>query len=131
MKNKNFYTFTLLGFILLGVSMLSLKNKSDSGELTQKDQEKVKAILDKSCMECHNTFSDNEKAIEKLDFKAMNDLSKVKKIRAFKGIVESIEEDEMPPKRFLKRYPEKALTHEEEEVLKKWSEAEIQKILNN
>lgn len=130
MKKGKLFTIITVGLMLHNLSLLSLTSKTEQEELTQKEQEKVSAIIDNSCIGCHNTLSKNDKAKRKLDFKTMDDLSEVKKISTLKEIVEAVEGDEMPPKKFLNRYPDKALTQEEKTMLKTWSESEIKNIIN-
>ena len=86
--------------------------------------ENVKAIIDKSCFGCHNTDSRNEDAKEELDFKMLGDLSLVKKIGALNHIGEVVEENKMPPKKFLERYPDRKLSDEETKILTDWVKKE-------
>ncbi len=92
------------------------------GELTM--PENIKAIVDKSCFGCHNTDSKNEDAKEDLDFKTFDSLSKVKKIGTLKHIAEVLEKGEMPPKKFLERFPDRKLSDEEAKLLTDWVKKE-------
>ncbi|MBW6536199.1 MAG: heme-binding domain-containing protein [Mariniphaga sp.] len=91
--------------------------------------EQVKSIIDQSCFQCHNADSQNEKAREALDFKAIDELGKVKKITTLKEIAEVIEKGEMPPKKFLEKFPEKKLTEEQTKIMADWSKKEIDTLL--
>jgi mono/diheme cytochrome c family protein len=93
--------------------------------------EQVKSIIDQSCFQCHNADSENEKAREALDFKTIGELGKVKKITTLKEIAEMVEKGEMPPKKFLEKFPEKKLTEEQAKILADWSKKEIDALLKN
>lgn len=89
----------------------------------------VKAVIEKSCFGCHNTNSRNEDAKEELDFKKLDGLSIMKQIGAYSKIGETIEKGEMPPKKFLEKYPEKKLTDEEKKLLLSWSKKEAEELV--
>lgn len=93
--------------------------------------EQVKSIVDQSCFQCHNADSENEKAREALDFKTIDKLGRVKKITTLKEISEVVEKGEMPPKKFLEKFPEKKLTEEQAKILADWSKKEIDALLKN
>ena len=127
MKKLKLFTGIFLT-ILFSSSILMAEDKTPvKGELTM--PENVKAIVDKSCFGCHNTDSRNEDAKEDLDFKTFDSLSKIKKIGALKHIGEVVEKGEMPPKRFLERFPEKELTEEEAKVLTEWVKKEASALI--
>jgi len=93
--------------------------------------ENVQAIINKSCWGCHNTNSKNDDAKEDLDFKKLDDLSLMKKISAYKHIGETVEGNDMPPKRFLEKYPDKKLTAEEKQVLIAWAKKEAETLVKS
>lgn len=93
--------------------------------------EHIKATIDKSCFGCHNSDSKNEDGKEALDFKKFNQLSLIKKVSAYKKMGDVIEENEMPPKKFLDRYPDKALSEEEKKALMAWSKKEAEALVKS
>lgn len=93
--------------------------------------ENVEAIIKKSCFGCHNTNSKNDDAKEELDFKKLGDLSLMKKISAYKHIGETVEDNDMPPKKFLEKYPDKKLTAEEKQVLIAWAKKEAETLVKS
>lgn len=130
MKKIMFPAFVFATFIF-GAFILNTSFK-DAPEISEKElPEQVKSIIDQSCFQCHNADSQNEKAREALDFKSLDGLSKVKKITALKEIAEVVEKGEMPPKKFLERYPDKNLTEEQTKILSDWSKKEIDALLKN
>jgi uncharacterized membrane protein len=89
----------------------------------------VKAIIDKSCFGCHNTDSKNDKAKEKLDLKTIDTLDKSKMIHALKEIAEVVDENEMPPAKFLEKFPDKKLTDAEKKTLMDWANNEAKSLM--
>jgi len=129
MKNLNLITSLFL-VLLLSSSISFADEKPDEKKITLKMPEDVRAVVDNSCFGCHNTDSRNEDAREHLDFKTMHQLSDIKKLGAFKEIREVIEENEMPPKKFLERRPEKELTEEQKKILIDWVKKESVALMN-
>ena len=113
----------LLTLFVFSAIVTSAGNNTANDENT-KLPEKVQVVVDKSCFGCHNTGSKNDDAKEKLDFKKLDGLSLIKKVSAYKNIEEALEENEMPPKKFLERRPEKKLTDAEKKILMDWAKAE-------
>jgi uncharacterized membrane protein len=81
----------------------------------------VKEIIDNKCYGCHNSESKNKKGAKKLSFDKLSDLKKIKQVAAMDEIHEVVAEEKMPPAKFLKKYPNKALTDEEFDILTKWA----------
>ncbi len=82
----------------------------------------IQRIFDKSCFGCHNSESTSDKAKKKLLLDQFTELSKVKLIGKLGEIVETVENNEMPPEKFLSKYPDKALTDDEVKRLKEWAD---------
>lgn len=83
----------------------------------------VQQIIDNSCYGCHNSDSKNKKGKMKLKFDKLGDLKTHKLVGKLAKISEDIKEDEMPPKKFLKNYPESELTAEQKELFINWAES--------
>ncbi|MFC0877251.1 heme-binding domain-containing protein [Saccharicrinis sp. FJH2] len=129
MRNiRNFSIPVLLiavfGFMLMGSNMPENEDKKSDMP------ENIKAIVDKSCMGCHNSDSRSEKAKAKLNFTTFVELEDVKKIKTLRDIVEVLDEKKMPPEKFLKMHPDKGLTEKEELELKEWAQKEAKAVLN-
>jgi len=114
-------------FILISMVAFSAENPSETK--TAKMPDDVKAIIDKSCFGCHNTDSKNDKAKEKLDLKTLDSLTKNKMIASLKDISETIEENEMPPAKFLEKNPDKKLTDAEKKILMDWANSEAKALM--
>ena len=89
----------------------------------------VKAVIDNKCFGCHNSDSKNDKAKEDLNFSTFNQLSKIQQISAYKRIHDTVEADEMPPQKFLKRYPHKTLSESEKLLLTQWAKKEAEALV--
>lgn len=114
-------------FILISMVAFSAKNPSETKTVKMPDD--VKGIIEKSCFGCHNTDSKNDKAKEKLDLKTIDSLDKSKMIHALKEIAEVVEENDMPPAKFLEKYPDKKLTDSEKKILMDWANNEAKSLM--
>lgn len=90
---------------------------------------KVKPIIDAKCLGCHSADSKNEKAKEKLIWANLSTMDKKAAAAALDEVVEVIEKNEMPPAKFLERYPDKKLTEKEAKSLRKWADKSAGKLL--
>ena len=89
----------------------------------------VNQVIQNKCYDCHHTGSESMKAKMKLKFDKLNTLSKRKLVSKLDGIAESVQKKDMPPKKFLKNYPEQALTDAEAKILIDWANASIDNIM--
>jgi uncharacterized membrane protein len=89
----------------------------------------VKEVLKTSCYDCHSSSSSNNKAPLALNFDKWNDYKASKKISKLDAICEVTRENKMPPEKYLKGNPEKALSDDQKELLCKWSEEESAKLM--
>ncbi|MFO7615245.1 MAG: heme-binding domain-containing protein, partial [Bacteroidales bacterium] len=89
----------------------------------------VAKLLEHSCYDCHINSSKNAKAKTKLNFSKWNDLSNARKIARLDDICKTLNEGEMPPSRYLSKNPDRALDKAQKELLCKWTEEEIDKIM--
>lgn len=113
--------------ILFFVSLVAFGINKPTKSATMPDA--VKEVIENSCFGCHNTESKNEDGKEALDFKKLESLSKIKLIHAYKEIGEVVEENKMPPKKFLQRFPEKALSEDDKKLLINWSEEQAKALV--
>jgi hypothetical protein len=127
MLNKKILPITLAFFLVTGLVAYSAEKPSETKEVAMPDN--VKTIIENSCFGCHNTDSKNDKAKEALDLKTMGELSKSKMIHALREINEVVEENEMPPEKFLAKYPDKKLSEEDKKVLMEWAKSEAKALM--
>jgi mono/diheme cytochrome c family protein len=81
----------------------------------------VKAVVDQKCYGCHNVESKNEKGKAKLDWDALVQAKKSKRLATMDKISEVLEKGEMPPQKFLEMKPEAKLSESDLATLKEWS----------
>lgn len=98
-----------------------LSDENSSDKQTIEIPENVQEILDNSCFGCHNSESKNDKGKKKLKFDKFNDYKTHKAIGKLLDISEVLAENEMPPEKILKKYPNMTLTEEQKEVLSSWA----------
>jgi uncharacterized membrane protein len=127
MRNKRFFSFAIAVFLFSSFLVSATEFQTEAKTVKMPDD--VKAIIEKSCFGCHNTDSKNDKAKEKLDLKTLDSLTKNKMIATLKDISETIEENEMPPAKFLEKNPDKKLTDAEKKILMDWANSEAKALM--
>jgi len=128
MKKLNYSVLVLLPVIGFAFVLFSSFSEfgNDSNLLAPPEEkfvipEGINSIIDNKCFGCHNSESTNDKAKEKLLFDKLPELSKAKLVSKLDGISEVVGKNEMPPEKFLAKYPDKALTKEESKQLEDWA----------
>jgi uncharacterized membrane protein len=127
MSKKSFYPIVLV--VLMFVSFASSATNNPAETKAVKMPDDVKAIIDKSCFGCHNSESQNEKGKEKLNLSTFDTLTKNKMIASYKHIAEVVEENEMPPAKFIEKNPGKKLTDAEKKILMDWANKEAKVLM--
>ena len=118
---KLLFTTLVTGLAFILFASLGTNNNQKNHKIP-KD---VMKVLDKSCYGCHNSESRNEDAREELSFDKWDKLTPIKKLSKLKEIKETVVEEEMPPQRFLKKYPDKKLSEKETQILMDWVKKEM------
>lgn len=95
-------------------------NREPQGEIP----EEVISILQSSCFDCHTSGSRNKDAREALNFETWDDLRATKKIGSLGKINEMVEENKMPPAKYLEYNPEKKLTEAQKKLILDWATEE-------
>ena len=88
----------------------------------------VKAIIDNKCYGCHSNGSKGAKARMKLNWDSLNLLTRAQKANKMDDVVEVLSEDEMPPKKFLEKEPDKKLTIEEKKLMEDWADRQLNRL---
>lgn len=129
MKTNRSKLFVIVPVVTIAFIMLTafgLYDSNSTGNIPAEETivipEDVQGILDNSCFGCHNAESTSDKAKKKLMLDELTSLSKAKLVGKLADIAETVEENEMPPKKFLDNYPDKALTDDEAKRLKEWAD---------
>jgi len=112
----------IIGLLFLqGKSVTSSESATITDAMHAELPANVKAVVDQKCYGCHNANSKNEKGKAKLDWDAVDQMKKSKRMAAMGKIAEVLEKGEMPPKKFLENKPEAALSEAELATLVEWS----------
>jgi hypothetical protein len=91
--------------------------------------ENVEKILQTSCFDCHSEASSNSKAKLKMNLSKWNELSDSKKVGKMEKINEVIKAGDMPPGKYLEKYPDHALTPEQKSIIDTWITEESKKLM--
>ena len=122
---SGFATFLLMSFVLINTT------KQEPEKIKAEMPANVKTVIENKCFGCHNTDSRNDKAKEKLDFKSFHELKTFKKIGSLRDMQEVLEKGEMPPEKFLERFPDRKLSEEESEIISTWVKEEANNLINS
>ena len=122
-------TFVLAAFIQMKMNDSSLEFYAEEQQEEYKFPKKVKAVIDKSCYGCHSAKGKSDDAKEALRWDKMSEYDKGKLVSVLEGIIEVVEEEEMPPKKLVAKKPEIKPTEKEYATIVKWAEKEVDKLL--
>ena len=128
---------TLLTFGLLLTAGFSVFNVENKDQLNQAKgividiPDDVQSVINKSCFNCHNSDSRNQKGKLnlKFDYFEAGEYSAGKLVSKLNKIIESIDEGSMPPKKFKEKYPDKMMNDDEAKLLRAWAEKNMQKLI--
>jgi hypothetical protein len=116
-----------LGFTVPADSEASQSKNDEELQLGFPDD--VMTVMERSCFGCHTAESSNTKGKLKLNFSKWEDMKTSKKIGKLDEICEEVKEGEMPPEKFLEKYPDKKLTEEEVGIICAWVDKEAEKLI--
>lgn len=120
------------GFFFLNFTSPSINNEGDKDKVnTIEIPENVQAVIDNSCYGCHNSDSKNLKSKNKLNFDKLEYLKTYKAVGKLSDVAEITMEGEMPPEKFLKKYPDHALTDDGKKALVDWANSTAKKLAGN
>lgn len=105
-------------------SMLSKEGETD---LSVPDE--IQAILDNSCLPCHGPDG-KFKAKLKFNWENLFEMDKSGQISKLSKIVDEVSENKMPPPKFVKKNPDKALSDEQQSALTSWAESQAEKLVS-
>jgi hypothetical protein len=91
--------------------------------------EEIGAILTSSCYDCHSTGSRSEDALKAVQFDLWDDYRVTKKIGILGKMGEVIEEEKMPPKKYLDNKPDRKLTEAQKKQVLDWTKKESERLM--
>ncbi len=106
---------------------ISTKEKINNNLQKATVPENVKAIFDKSCIACHSNAGNMAKMHVNFDKIYTNSYSPKTMSKKLKNINRVITRDIMPSKRYLKKFPDKALTDKDKKLVSDWINSELKK----
>ncbi len=110
--------FFVLGFTLISIfTGASISTPVDNAVVIP---DSIQQIFEKSCIECHNSNSNNKRSRKKLEFDRLINLKTYQIVGKMVDVAEVIVRNDMPPRRYVKKNPEKALTYKDRQLLVKW-----------
>jgi hypothetical protein len=127
--NKFFGYFAAGSLILSAIMAFTTDIKKNEVPVISNDNyaidipEDVNAVLQDYCFGCHNSESKNEKGRDKLSIDKLGEMPKGKLAAKLNKLAKEIEEGEMPPKKFLEKYPEKEPAKKDKKTVVKWAKA--------
>lgn len=89
----------------------------------------VAKIFSTSCYSCHTTEAKSKFAVRALDFENWDEYNDAKKVGLLNNIEGVVSKGKMPPSRFLKKNPEKALSEEDIEKILDWTKKETETLM--
>jgi hypothetical protein len=119
----------VLCIILIHTMMPKGNSSSFTAEPKDDFPKKVSGILSNSCYDCHTTGAKAQKAVDALDFKKWEAYKLTKKISLLTKTCEVVEKGEMPPEKYLKNYPDKALSESDIKTICNWTKKESEKLI--
>ena len=84
-------------------------------------------VIDNSCYGCHSSDGNSTKGKMKLNFDKMQNMSTGKFVSKMSKIVKVLDKGKMPPKKYVAKHPEEALSDEQISALKTWASQSIKK----
>ena len=132
--NKFIAFFAFGSFAILAIMAFTRADKQTNTRVTAgadlaiEIPEEVDAVLQNYCFGCHNTESRNEKGRDKLSIDMLGDLPTGKLAAKLNKMVEELEEEEMPPKQFLEKFPDKNPSKEDRKKVIKWAKSTAKKL---
>ncbi len=126
---RTFLVITSMAAVLfvLGGAFTAKDNSTAGIEMP----EDIGKIIKKSCIGCHSDKSKNTKGKTKMNFDNLlnGKYSKGKQIAKLNSIVKTLSKGKMPPPKFLKKHPERALLPGELKTLSQWAKNEMSTLM--
>lgn len=119
----------VLTILLVHTTMMRANTSPPPAEPEADFPKKVTGILTNSCYDCHTTGAKAEKAVEALDFNKWEGYKLTKKISLLTKICEVSEKGDMPPGKYLKQNPDKALSASDIKTICNWTKKESEKLI--
>jgi tRNA A37 N6-isopentenylltransferase MiaA len=91
--------------------------------------EEIDMIIQTSCFDCHNAEAKSEDAKRAVQFDLWDDYRVIKKIGILSKMGEVVEEDKMPPQKYLNNKPQAKLSETQKKQFLDWTEKESGRLM--
>lgn len=91
--------------------------------------DEITSIIEFSCYDCHFTGGGSEKSLNAVNFDEWDGYRLTKQIGLLGKIGEVLEEDKMPPAKYLENKPDRKLSEEQKKKLSEWTRQEADKLM--
>jgi hypothetical protein len=126
-----FAIIAMMAFIYPSRPSVIFQEKPQQTKAVSPFPENIAKIFENSCFDCHSDASSNEKALAKMNLSKWNDLSAAKKVGKLQDIEDILKKGDMPPAKYVDRYPDHAPSQEQKDIIIKWAETESDKLMGN
>lgn len=116
--------FPLMAFIVFISAKQNETTKFDDPKIPPH----VKTVIDNNCYGCHSEKGKSDDAKKALMWDELANYERGKQVSVLGDIIEVIDEGEMPPKKFIEKYPDKKPSAEDMAILKSWAEEQIHRV---
>ena len=133
MKTKTGLFMVILGLFILFSAFLMVPGdlfvfpSRQDVEIDLNMSDKVYEIVKTSCFDCHLSNSKNDKARKAMAFDLISKMTMMKQISALNEICKEIKEGNMPPEKYLDKFPERKLTDAQMQAVCEWVKSESSK----
>lgn len=119
-----------IALIVIAGSMFILfqSNRPDPESIPQMPEE-VSSVLESRCYGCHTTGAKSEDALKAVNFSEWANYRTSKQVAVLGDISNVVEKGKMPPEKYLKSNPEKALTEVQKKLIVDWTKEASDKLL--
>jgi mono/diheme cytochrome c family protein len=118
MKRKNLLPVAVFAVFFV-IAAFIMQGFTPQTELPSNIPDSVWVVLEKSCYDCH-CDDGNGMARGKLNFDKWNGYDEEKQMKKAVAIRDEIEKGKMPPKKYLKKLPDAALSDQEIQRISNW-----------
>jgi len=108
--------------LLVGAALVLFQSFLLNRKASPEIPEEVQKVLVSSCYDCHTSAGQNEDAKKALNFEEWDDYRLTKQVTVLGNMAKVIEEDKMPPGKYLEFKPDRKLSEEQKELIIDWTD---------
>ena len=119
----------MLLLLMGGMGCLLLSSLYQESAANGDFPEEIDLIIKTSCFDCHHTEAKSEDAKKAVQLDLWDDYRVIKKIGILSKMSEVVEEDKMPPQKYLKNKPGAKLSEAQKKQFMDWTEKESGRLM--